>query len=299
MRFIRRSTKRTDLESPAISHSTRRAFLKQTGLGAVVATSALVSGAQLFSPEVSSAATRGDFTHFHPNGKPSGTNVVLVHGLFADGSSWSKVIPLLQAQGHYVIASQNPLTSLPNDVTSTLQNVSQLRGPTILVGHSYGGMVITNAGLGASNIVGLVYISALIPAQGESLQSLSTYFGPGTRFILPPDQYGRVFVDQKGFHWAFAQDIDPEEANVLAAEQKPIQGTTFSDASGPPAWASLPSWCLISTNDRIIQPADQVIMANRAHATTIKVPSGHFSLVSHPNAVAELIEAAVRRTAKA
>jgi pimeloyl-ACP methyl ester carboxylesterase len=176
---------------------------------------------------------------------------------------------------------------------------ASLRGPTILVGHSYEGMVITNAGLGESNIVGLVYISALIPAQGESLQSLSTYFGPGTRFILPPDQYGRVFVDQKGFHWGFAQDIDPEEAHVLAAVQKPLQGTTFSDASGPPAWASLPSWCLISKNDRIIQPADQAIMANRAHATTIKVPSSHFSLVSHPNAVAELIEAAARRTAKA
>ncbi len=143
MRLIRRSTKITDLESPTISHSTRRAFLIQTSLGAVVATSALVSGAQLFSPSLASAATRGYFTHFHPTGKPSGTNVVLVHGAFADGSSWSEVIPLLQAQGHYVISSQNPLTSLPNDVTSTLQNVSQLSGPTILVGHSYGGMVIT------------------------------------------------------------------------------------------------------------------------------------------------------------
>jgi pimeloyl-ACP methyl ester carboxylesterase len=282
------------MQVPPGSTSTRRRFLQQ--MGAAAATTALVSGAQALSPLTAAAATRkgaASIARFAPSGTPSGTNVVLVHGAWADGSSWSRVIPLLLAAGHYVVAVQIPLTHLSDSVNATIEVLqqTQLQGPTVLAGHSYGGAVITNAGTGQPHVVGLVYASAYAPAQGEVLGQFPT--GPGTSHIYP-DNDGFLWIDQQWFQWSFAQDVDSLQASIMACVQKPISANTFGDPSGPPAWQKLASWYLISENDRMLPPATQQMFASRMKATTISVPSSHASIVSYPKQVFEMIQAAAK-----
>jgi pimeloyl-ACP methyl ester carboxylesterase len=224
------------------------------------------------------------------NSKP---NIVLVHGAWADGSSWSSVIKTLQADGYRVTAPQFPLTSVAEDVARLRQVLDLQDGPTIVVGHSYGGHVVTSLGTNAPNVVGLVYIAAFGLDTGESLGALLSQ-GP------PPPANAHLITDKKGFLWMseddfvrhFAADVDPVQANVMYAVQQAIAASILGDVMGEPAWRSLPSWYLVAENDEAIPPQAEEHFAKRMGATTVKVPSSHVAMVSHPDEVAKLIKEA-------
>jgi pimeloyl-ACP methyl ester carboxylesterase len=225
-------------------------------------------------------------------------NIVLVHGAWADGSCWSGVIELAQADGYHVIAPQFPLTSLADDV-ARLRHVLDLQdGPTVVVGHSYGGQIVTALGTDAPNAVGLVYIAAFGIDEGESLGVLLSK-GP------TPPALAHLFTDKQGFGWLseddyvnhFAADVDRVRARIMHATQQPLAGSAFIDVMGVPAWKSLPSWYLVATEDQAIPPDAERMFASRMDATTIEVPSSHVAMVSHPEEVTRLIEAAVETCA--
>jgi pimeloyl-ACP methyl ester carboxylesterase len=224
------------------------------------------------------------------NGRP---NIVLVHGAWADGSCWSGVIERLQADGFQVRAPQFPLTSLDDDVARLRQVLDFQNGPTIAVGHSYGGQVITALGSDAPNVVGLVYIAAFGLDEGESLGALLSQ-GPVTPALA------HLFTDSRGFGWLseddfvnhFGGDVGPARARVLYAVQQPLASSAFTDVMGVPAWKSLPSWYLVAQNDEAIPPDAERQFAARMGATTVEIPSSHVPMVSHPGEVADLIEKA-------
>jgi len=222
--------------------------------------------------------------------RPAVRNVVLTHGAFADGSSWSKVIPLLESKGLNVTAVQNPLTSLSEDVATTRRLLAQQDGPTILVGHSYAGFVITEAG-NAPNVVGMVYVSSYGPDQGESHDDLSKQFpAPAGISAIKLDENGFLWIARDKFHEVFVHDIDAAQARILAAVQKPVaKKGCFGIPVTAPAWKSKRTWMLISTDDRLINPDLQRFMAKRMGAVVKTVASSHASLVSHPIQVAQLI----------
>jgi pimeloyl-ACP methyl ester carboxylesterase len=221
----------------------------------------------------------------------SGSNIVLVHGAWSDGSGWAKVIPLLQSKGHNVVAVQNQMTSLAGDAANTRAAIDAMQGPTVVAGHSYGGAVMTSAAYGASNVKGLVFIAAFAPDEGEALGGFPP--GAGAKFIAPGPG-GLLYIDRSKFPACFAGDLPLAEAAVLAAVQRPVGGAIFGDKMGAPAWKTIPSWYQVSENDQMIPPDTERMMAARAKATTISLPSSHASLVSHPNEVAELILTAAR-----
>ena len=220
-------------------------------------------------------------------------NVVLVHGAWADGSSWSSVIERLQADGYHVTAPQFPLTSLADDVARLRQVLALQDGPTVVAGHSYGGQVMTALGTDAPNVVGLVYVAAFGLDEGESLAGLLEQ-GP------PTPALAHQVVDEQGFAWLpeddfvnyFPADIDPVKSKVLYAVQQPLSVTAFSDVMTVPAWTSVPSWYLVAQADQAFPPDAQRMFANRMGATTAEVASGHLAMVSHPADVVRLIEAA-------
>jgi pimeloyl-ACP methyl ester carboxylesterase len=224
-------------------------------------------------------------------------NIVLVHGAWADGSSWSAVIQSLQASGYNVTAPQFPETSLADDVARLRHVLARQRGPTVVAGHSYGGQIMTALGTDAPNVVALVYIAAFGIDEGESLGAL---LGGGP----PTPSLAHLIVDEQGFGWLpeedfvnhFAADVDPARARVLYAVQQPLSMSTFEDVMGVPAWRSLPSWYLVATNDEAIPPDAERMFAQRMGATTVEVPSGHLAMVTHPDQAASLIEAAAAAT---
>ncbi len=224
------------------------------------------------------------------NGRP---NIVLVHGAWADGSSWSGVIEQLQADGFQVRAPQFPLTSLADDVARLRQVLEFQDGPTIVAGHSYGGQIITALGQNAPNVVGLVYIAAFALDEGESLGALLSQ-GPVTPALA------HLFTDARGFAWLseddfvnhFAGDLEPTRARVLYAVQQALASSAFTDVMGVPAWKSLPSWYLVAQNDEAIPPDAERQFAARMGATTVEIPSSHVAMVSHAAEVAELVEKA-------
>ena len=221
-------------------------------------------------------------------------NIVLVHGAWADGSSWSSVVEQLQAEGYHVSAPQFPLTSLADDVARLRQVLEFQDGPTIVAGHSYGGQVITALGTDAPNVVGLVYIAAFALDQGESLGALLSQ-GPVTPALA------HLFTDKQGFSWLseddfvkhFAGDVDLTKAKVMYAVQQPLSGSAFTDVMEVPAWKTLPSWYLVATNDEAIPPDVERQFAKRMGATIVEVPSSHVPMVSHPKEVVRLIESAL------
>lgn len=220
-------------------------------------------------------------------------NIILVHGAWADGSSWSKVIPILENAGYRVIAVQLPLHSLADDVATVKRAIELVGGPTILVGHSYGGFVITNAAYNNPNVTGLAYIAAFVPDEGESL---SNFVDP-TRLpqgILVFDSGGFVYVNPEMFPQAFAQDVNSTEAKIMATVQKPINESVLGEKSGPPAWKQLPTWYQVSDSDHMIPPDAERMFAERMNATTISINSSHASLVSHPDEIAQFILNATR-----
>ena len=229
------------------------------------------------------------------------TNIVLVHGFWADGSSWSKVIPILENAGHRVIAVQLALHSLADDVATVKRAIEQLGGPITLVGHSYGGFVNTNAAYNNPNVTGLVYVAALAPDEGESLNDyVKTWPKDFLKTLdnVKPDSGGFLFISQEKFRESFAQDVDGTEADIMAVVQKLPNQSIFAEKSGPPAWNQLPAWFQVSENDRIIYPDAERNFAERMNATTLSLNSSHASLVSHPDEIAELILNATKVSTK-
>jgi pimeloyl-ACP methyl ester carboxylesterase len=225
------------------------------------------------------------------------TNIVLVHGTAVDGSFWNKVIPILQKSGHKVIAAQLPLHSLADDVDTVKRAIGLVGGPVTLVGHSYGGFVISNAAYNNPNVTGLVYLSAFAPNEG---QSLSDFVDPTKlpKGFSMSDSGGFIYVNPEMFAQVLAQDIDPAEVKVLAAAQKPYNQSISTEKSGPPAWKQLPTWYGVSENDRIVPPDAQRMFAKQTNATVLSINSSHASPLSHPNEVAQLILNATQGTNK-
>jgi pimeloyl-ACP methyl ester carboxylesterase len=224
------------------------------------------------------------------NEKPS---IVLVHGAWADGSSWSAVIESLQADGYSVTAPQFPETSLADDVARLRQVLRRQTGPTVVAGHSYGGQIMTALGADPPNVAALVYIAAFGLDEGESLGAL---LGGGP----PTPALAHLIVDEEGFGWLpeedfvghFAADVDPVKARVLCAVQQGLSMSTFEDVMGVPAWRSHPSSYLVAGNDEAIPPEAQRMFSQRMGARTVEVPSSHLAMVSHPCEVVKLIEVA-------
>ena len=221
-------------------------------------------------------------------------NVVLVHGGFVDGAGWEGVYTILKKRGYNVSIVQNPTISLEDDVAATKRILAAQDSPAILVGHSYGGAVITEAG-SDPKVAKLVYITAFAPDEGESVATLIKDPPPGTPVppILPP-QDGYLFLDKTKFHASFAADVEAEKAGFMADSQVPWGVAALSGMISQPAWRAKPSWYLVVTEDRMIPPAAQRAMAKRAGSTVVEVKGSHAIYVSQPGAVAALIEQAAK-----
>jgi pimeloyl-ACP methyl ester carboxylesterase len=228
------------------------------------------------------------------NNRPT---VVLVHGGFVDGSGWQSVYRLLRKDGYAVRVVQNPTLSLDGDVAAARLIIDELDGPVILVGHSYGGAVITEAG-NDPNVAALVYISAAAPDAGESVNSLLANLPPDAPVppILPP-RAGFLFLDRDKFHAFFAGDVPTDVAEFMADSQVPWYVDALGETVSEPAWRTKPSWYLLTTEDLIFPPAAQRMMAERAGATVVEVPASHSVFLSHPQAVAGLIRTALKESA--
>jgi pimeloyl-ACP methyl ester carboxylesterase len=232
--------------------------------------------------------TQGMGTTTATNTTSTNTTIILVHGGWADGSSWGKVIPILKNAGHRVIAVQLPLHNSADDIATVKRAIELAGGPVLLVGHSYGGFVITNAGSNNPNVTGLVYVAAFAPDEGQSLGTFVTpdKLPPG---ILIADSAGLTYINPDMFHDAFAQDVNTTEADIMAIAQKPFNQSIFAEPSGPPAWKQLKTWYQVSDSDRMIPPDTQRMFAQRMNATTISIDTSHASYVAHPDEIAQLI----------
>jgi pimeloyl-ACP methyl ester carboxylesterase len=228
--------------------------------------------------------------------EPPVKNIVLVHGAWADGSCWSQVILLLEAKGFHVVSVQNPLTSFPEDVAATQRALAALDGPAILVGHSYGGAVITQAGVDAK-VAGLVYVSAYAPDAGESSVTVGANF-PQSPLSgdLVLDSYGFFTISAKGIFEDFAQDLPLPERQLLLDTQGPTAKIALTAPVSAVAWRSKPSWFIVAAEDRAIPPALEMAEASKMKATTVTLQSGHLAMISHPLEVAATIEQAARNS---
>jgi pimeloyl-ACP methyl ester carboxylesterase len=220
-------------------------------------------------------------------------NIVLVHGAFADGSSWAKVITLLQAKGYNVIAAQNPLTSLKDDVAAARHAIALMDGPVLLVAHSYGGMVISEAG-NDPKVVGLVYVAALVPEEGQTANAVNTSMpttGVEKEFRVSPE--GFVSLSEKAINENFVPDASPVERKLIYATQIPLAASAGEEKVLSPAWKTKPSWFIVAKEDGIINPDLERHKAKLIKATTIELKSGHVPMISQPVKVANfIIEAA-------
>lgn len=221
-------------------------------------------------------------------------NILLVHGAIADGSSWAGVIQALQAAGHHVVAAQQPLSSIPDDVQKVRELLDTLDGETVVVGHSFGGFVISNAAKGAPNVKSLVYVAAFGPEEGESAGGLTEEYGAlpsASKFVLDPQ--GRFTLSQDDYVAYFAPDLPEEQARINAATQGPSDAGRFTWASGAPAWKDVPTWYVVAGNDQIINPKLEAACAERMGAqTTVIEGASHSVMLSHPEEVVKVILAA-------
>ena len=234
------------------------------------------------------------------NVKPT---IVLVHGAFADASSWNGVIERLQQQDYTVIASANPLRGVTADSAYTASLLNQIDGPVLLVGHSYGGVVITNAASSAPNVVGLVYVAAFAPDEGEALGAVAPESKDSVlNSALAPKQYpsnggtaAEFSINPAKVREAFAGDLPDKDIALIAATQRPISELAFSDVNGPPAWKRLPSWAVVATGDKAVGADLARSMAQRAGATITEVEGSHVIMISQPQAVTDVIMEALAR----
>lgn len=216
-------------------------------------------------------------------------NIVLVHGAFADGSSWSKVIPLLLAEGYKVTAVSNPLTTFQEDVAATKRAIAAQDGPVVLVGHSYGGVIITEAG-NDPKVSALVYVAAFAPDAGQSIVEISKPFPPppGPQTAVPIGD-GFILLSPEGVATDFAQDLTEEEKALLIATQTQTSGSIFGAQPTQAAWHTKPSWYIVASNDRMIAPEHEASMAKQLKASTTTLPASHVVMLSHPKEVAKVI----------
>lgn len=215
-------------------------------------------------------------------------NIVLVHGAWADGSSWSKVVPLLQARGYNVVCTQNALSGLADDVVIAKRIIDAQDGPVLLAGHSYGGCIITEAG-NHPKVAGLVYVAAFAPDSGGSLGGDSQPYPTPALGEVKPIADGYLLLSQKGILEDFAQDLAAAEKMTMFATQGPTHSSIFETKISHAAWRDKPSWYVVGANDRTISPVYEAMVAKRMGATTITVPSSHVAMLAKPNEVAELI----------
>ena len=280
------------------SHAARLTRLRFGLLAAVLAVAGLLAAtAQIASASPSRAAA---------GPKPT---IVLEHGAWADSGSWNGVVQRLQHDGYTVYAPPDPLQGLAYDTATLKDFLGTIPGPIVLVGHSYGGMVITNAATGNKNVKALVYDDAFIPAQGDTAGSLSgarpgsclAVANPATVFNLvpfpgAPKGVVDAYVKPSVFPGCFANGLPASEGAVLAATQRPLATSVLTDKSGVPAWKTIPSWAIVGTADHVIPPAEQLFMAKRAGAHITEVHAPHLSMISNPEVVTETIIAAAQAT---
>jgi pimeloyl-ACP methyl ester carboxylesterase len=244
---------------------------------------------------VGSSPARADTTG--PAPKPT---IVLVHAAFDRSASWNGVAALLRADGYPVVVPENPLRSLPGDAAAIRRALDQINGPIVLVGHSYGGAVITDAALGDPNVRALVYVAAFVPDTGESILGLGAKnlgsLIPVSLLPVPflgPDGLGvDLYINPLLYPTVFAADVPLATAQAMALNQHPLTLRAFTDPSGPPAWNAIPSWYMVARQDQAIPPVTERFMAQRAGSHTVEIDSSHAAPVSHPNEVADLIRSA-------
>ena len=228
------------------------------------------------------------------NNDPGVTNIVLVHGAFVNASSWSKVIPLLEAKGLHAVAAQIPLTSFADDVAATKRAIALQEGPLLLVGHSYAGAVITEAG-NDPKVAGLLFVAAFAPAEGESVSDIAKTYpaAPGSTEVRP-DNFGYLTLTARGMDEDIAEDLSPSERKVLTATQGPTAAADFGAKVVNAAWKSKPSWYVVAGNDRMVSPKLEQDTADRIKAKSITIPSSHIVMLSHPRELASFIEEAAK-----
>jgi pimeloyl-ACP methyl ester carboxylesterase len=250
---------------------------------------------------VSSAFASSSRTYRVAKTAAVGPTIVLVHGAWANPGSWAPVIQRLQADGYNVVTPPDPLVGVQHDAEAIRDVLETIKGPIVLVGHSYGGAVITNAAYGVSNVKTLVYVDAFAPAQGETILQLDTSKpgsilggNPKTTFTnasFPgaPKGAADLYVKLPVFLEGFANGIPREQALIAYSEQAPILSSALTEKSGPPAWKTIPSWYVLGTKDKAIPPAVELFMAERIHAHITRVPTGHLPMVADPSAVTNVI----------
>jgi pimeloyl-ACP methyl ester carboxylesterase len=289
--------------SPA--HRPSRLLLIPLAAGAAIAALALTAGqpGAARAATAQTAASARTAAASHGGAKPT---IVLVHGAWADSSGWNGVVGRLQHLGYTVDVPPNPLRGVQYDSAYLRDFLSTISGPIVLVGHSYGGVVISNAATGDAQVKALVYVDAFLPAKGQTLAELNTA-KPGSCvtsssvFIkvpfpdAPPGDYD-TYIKQSWFPGCFANGLPAAEGAEIAAEQRPLASATFTEPSGPPAWKTIPSWAVIGTADKVIVPAEQLAMARRAHAHITEIDAPHLSMVADPGAVTCVILQAVHAT---
>ena len=216
--------------------------------------------------------------------------IVLVHGAFADASSWAKIIPILEKDGYFVTAVQIPLTSLPDDVAAAKRVIDAQKGPVVVVGHSYAGAVITDAAAGNPNVKALVYVNAFAPDAGEALAEAGSKFPPPPlNAALVPDAAGFLYVDRAKMHDVFCKDVPASDARIIAATQKPLNKSVFEAKVANVAWKTIPSWYIVGKEDRAINPDLERFYAKRMNAKTTELKSSHVPFLSHPKEVVKVI----------
>ncbi len=269
----------------------RRSIRLAIIIATIVAVAAASAGSSIAKP-----------TKRHRHTRAAMPTIVLVHGAWADSDSWDKALRRLQRAGYTAYAPPNPLLGLQNDTTTIADFLQSITGPIVLVGHSYGGAVITNAATGDSQVKALVYDDAYIPDQGQTLEGLT---GAGSCFAVPQSDLPNVFnfvpffgaptgvvdlyVKQSVFPGCFANGLPAPEGAVLAATQQPLASNALTDESGPPAWKTIPSWAVVGLADHVIPAASQLAMATHAHAHITKIVAPHLSMISDPAVVANVI----------
>lgn len=224
--------------------------------------------------------------------------IVLVHGAWADASSWNAVVQRLADRGYTSIAPANPLRGLQYDAAYLSSVIASISGPVVLVGHSYGGMVMTDAAVGHPNVEALVYIAAFAPDAGDTVATIEamnpgSQLGLNTLTLRPYPGGVDTYITPNVFHRVFCADVPADVSALMAATQRPLDAAVEAEPSGPPAWRTVPSWYLVASDDRAIPAATERFMARRAGATTVEIASSHVAMISHPDAVTDLILDAV------